>query len=130
MSNGSILTENKNTLLVIALFALVGGGGGSVAVKSIMPERADPFTGAEGRALEVRLKQEMNELEKRLANRIEVSLRASTASSERELQLNLREFKGGILSNLPPPATKQRIQAIEAYLQETGNFKPPTYQWQ
>lgn len=48
---------------------------------------------------------------------------------EKRIQLNIDKLEVRISKNLPPPKTRQRIDAIEGHLRAKDNFKPPSYEW-
>ena len=83
--------------------ALVLGAIGGGTVPQLAPQlaRPDPFTGADARALETHLEQEM----------------------ERRMQI----MEARILLALPPEHTRRRIEALEDAIREMNpDWRPPT----
>jgi hypothetical protein len=54
---GRNLADDVKLRIIWALIAVIAGGGGAAGFMNMNPPRPDPFTGTEGRGLEVRIQR-------------------------------------------------------------------------
>lgn len=90
----------------------VGGGAGS---RLVVPDRQDPWTGADDARVRA-------EFERRIS------------SMQREMKLELRELEHRLRTSRPPVPTRLRIRACETAIRELKyeqgeEWEPPTMQF-
>ena len=110
--------EKTSPMIALAVAILLGTGGGTAAYQIVNPSRPDAFTGAQAR-----------EMERRLKDVFETAIAKAQAEAARERAFAIKELKSDILSILPPPATKKRIQSLESHMRSRDGYDPPTYEW-
>lgn len=90
---GNGVPESLKDRLIVALFAVILGGGGAASYLGINDPRPDPFTGEMGKDLEARLLKRIEAIEQRddvLRNRVEAHLVRGEAGFWRIEQLEKR----------------------------------------
>lgn len=86
--------------LRLLLLALLVSTGGTAVINSLYDPRPDPFTGAESEQL------------------------------RRELLIDMRELEARIRTDMPPPKTRERIEALEAWVRARDDeYRPPSYRF-
>lgn len=81
-TNGNGRLSTRQTFIVAILSAVLGSTGGNYLLSRVFPDaiRPDPFTGAQGKALALRI----TNLEKHVENHPDVALRAAVADLRAE----------------------------------------------
>lgn len=102
-------------LLAWVLVIATGAGAGSFGQSVLNPPRPNPFTSLEARGMEERLIIHFDQ-------RLDLEIHA--------LRLEVKESLIKLRTEMPPGATRDRVEALERWAREQdAEYRPPTTKW-
>lgn len=99
-------TNAVSTMVPMALIAALAGGGGAFGVRAVAPPRPDPWTASQAR-----------EVRKEILLELDRQVRLYTE----RLQLEVSQTEHRIRVDMPPAATRLRIEALEIQMRRLSS---------